>query len=165
MSLHHIGDEVTALRVLRDLLDPHGLIAIAELAEPMRVLPDDIDVGQPGLSDRLDGAEAKWFAEMREGLPESTPSSDLPSMLASAGFAVVGSRLARERLDAPLPDDARRLALGYLHRIRERRAERLDEEDLRALDVLIDADDPRSVKHRLDTFIAASRHIVIARAD
>jgi SAM-dependent methyltransferase len=163
MSLHHIGDEVAALRVLRDLLDPLGLIAIAEHAEPMRVLPDDIDVGRPGLFDRLDNAGAKWFAEMREGLPDSIPSTDLPSMLTSAGFTVVGSRLARERLDAPLSDDARRFVLGHLQRIRGRRYERFDEEDLRALDVLIDADDPRSVRHRLDTFIAASRHIVIAR--
>ena len=164
MSLHHVGDEVTALRVLRDLLDPQGLIAIAELAEPMRVLPDDIDVGRPGLSDRLDSAGAKWFAEMREGLTDSIPSTELPSMLTAAGFAVVGSRLARERLDAPLSDDARRLVLGHLQRIRGR-DERLDDEDLHALDVLIDADDPRSVRHRLDTLIAASRHIVIARAD
>ena len=56
MSLHHIGDEVASLRILHDLLDPRGLIAIAERAEPMRVLPDDLALGRPGLADRLDHA-------------------------------------------------------------------------------------------------------------
>jgi SAM-dependent methyltransferase len=75
MALHHIGDEVTSLRVLRQLLDPYGLIAIAELGEPMRVLPDDLDVGRPGLVERLDSAGATWFADMREGLTDSVPST------------------------------------------------------------------------------------------
>jgi SAM-dependent methyltransferase len=163
MSLHHMGDEVASLRVLRDLLDPHGLIAIAELAEPMRVLPDDLDLGRPGLLDRLDRAAAKWFAEMREGLTDSIPSTDLPSMLESAGLAVVGTRVAHERLDAPLSGDSRRFALGHLRRIREQLDEYLDADDLHTLDVLCDVDDPRSVAHREDAFIAASRQIVIAR--
>ena len=74
MSLHHVGDEVASLRLLCELLDPHGLIAIAELAEPMRVLPDGLDLGRAGLVDRLDHAWATWFAGMREGLPDSVPS-------------------------------------------------------------------------------------------
>ena len=163
MSLHHMGNEVTSLRVLRDLLNPHGLIAIAEIAEPMRLLPDDLDLGRPGLSDRLDGAATKGFAAMREGLTDSTPSTDLPSMLTSAGFAAVGSRLAHEHLDAPLSDDARRLVLGHLRRTRTHLDEHLDDGDLYTLDVLIDADDPRSVMHRSDVFVSASRHVVIAR--
>ena len=62
MSLHHIGDEVASLRLLGALLERHGLLAVAELAEPMRVLPDDLDVGRPGLAERLDAAGASWFA-------------------------------------------------------------------------------------------------------
>jgi len=161
--LHHVGDEVLALRVLRDLLEPSGLIAIAERAEPMRVLPDDLDVGRPGLADRLDRAGAAWFAAMREGLAGAVPSTDLSSMLTSAGLEMVGSRLTRERFDAPLSDDARRVVLGHLRRVRERPHEHLDDDDLRALDVLIDVDDPRGVMHRSDVFVAASRQIQIAR--
>ena len=163
MSLHHVGDEVASLRVLRDLLDPRGLIAIAELAEPMRMLPDNLDLGRAGLADRLDHAWATWFAGMREGLPDSVPSRDLPTMLTSAGLDVIGSRLARERFDAPLSDDARRLALGHLRRSRQHFGEQLDDDDLRTLDVLIDPDDPRGVVHRSDVFVASSRQIVIAR--
>ena len=162
-SLHHVGDEVAALRVLRDLLGESGLIAIAERAEPMRVLPDHLDVGRPGLGDRLDSAGAEWFADMREGLTGAVSSTDFPSMLASADLEVVGSRLARERVDAPLSDAPRRLALGHLHRLREQLQAHLDDDDLRTLEVLSDGDDPRSVMHRSDVFVAASRQILIAR--
>jgi SAM-dependent methyltransferase len=163
MSLHHIGDETNALRGLRDLLQRSGLLAVAEVAEPMRVLPDDLDVGQPGLADRLDRAESKWFAAMRAGLPGSVPSTDLASMLTSAGFDVVGSRLARERFDPPLSDPARQVVLGRIRRARHQLDELLDDDDLRTLDVLSDVDDPRGVMHRADAFVASSRQIVVAR--
>lgn len=163
MSLHHVGDEVAALRVLGGLLEPLGLLAIAEVAEPMRVLPDDLDVGRPGLPDRLDHAGAAWFAGMREGLPGAVPSADLPTMLGSAGLAVVGSRLARRRLDAPLDDQARQLALDHLGRQRKQLVDHLDADDLQALGVLTDVDDPRSAVHRSDLFVASSRQITIAR--
>jgi SAM-dependent methyltransferase len=163
MSLHHVGDEVASLRVLRGLLGPGGLIAIAEIAEPLRVLPDDLEIGRPGLSERLGRAGAAWFEEMRAGLTDSVPSTDLPSMLDEAGFEVVGSRLARQRLDAPLADDARRLVLGHLERVRRQLGEGLDDDDLHTLDVLSDADDPRGVMRRPDVYVAASRQIVIAR--
>lgn len=163
MSLHHIGDETNALRVLRVLLDRSGLLAVAEVAEPMGVLPDDLDVGRPGLADRLDEAESKWFAAMRAGLSDSVPSADLASMLTSAGLEVVASRLARERFDPPLSGTAREVVLGRITRARRQLDELLDDDDLRALDVLSDADDPRGVMHRADVFVASSRQIVVAR--
>ena len=163
MSLHHIGDEIAALHVLGDLLDPSGLLSIAELAEPMRVLPDGLDVGRPGLVDRLDSAEAKWFAAMRDGLAGAVASTDLSLMLTSAGLDTVGSKLARRRFDPPLSDDARQVVLGRLRRARQQLDELLDEDDLGALNVLSDADDPRGVLYRSDVFVAASRQILIAR--
>lgn len=163
MSLHHVGDEVASLRVLRDLLEPTGSIAIAELGEPMRVLPDDVGIGRPGLVDRLDRAGATWFSRMREGLTDSVASAELPSMLALAGLDVIGSRLARIRLDAPLTDDARRVVHGHLRRVRDQLSDHLDDDDRHTLDMLGDADDPRSVMHRPDVFIASSRQILIAR--
>jgi SAM-dependent methyltransferase len=163
MSLHHVGDEVTALRALRELLEPSGLIALAELAEPMRVVPDELDFARPGLADRLEAAGSKWFAAMREGLKGAVPSVDLSSMLTFAGFEVIGSRLARQHFDAPLSDHARQVALGYVRRARHQLDEYLGDDDLHALDVLSDADDPRGVMHRSDVFVASSRQIVIAR--
>jgi SAM-dependent methyltransferase len=164
MSLHHIGDETQALGVLRDLLERSGLLAVAEVAEPMRVLPDNLDLGQPGLADRLDRAESDWFAAMRAGLPGSVPSTDLASMLTSAGLDVVGSRLSRKRFDPPLSDTARQVVSGRIRRARQQLDRLLDDDDLHTLDMLSDPDDPRGVMQRADAFVASSRQIVIARA-
>jgi len=163
MSLHHIGNETNALGVLGDMLTRCGLLVVAEVAEPMRVLPDDLDVGQPCLADRLDRAEAEWFAAMRAGLSGSVPSTDLASMVTSAGLEVVGSRLARQRFDPPLSDGARQVVVDRISRARHQLDDLLDDDDLRALEVLGDADDPRSVLHRPDVYLAASRQIVVAR--
>ncbi len=175
MSLHHMGDEVAALRLLGDLLEPAGpgsgdgpgdapgLIAIAELAEPMRVLPDDLGLGRAGLADRLEAAGAAWFAQMRAGLAGTVASSELAVMVAAAGLEVVGSRVARQHVEPPLPHQARLVAAGHLRRTRQQLHEILDADDLQTLDVLTDEDDPRGVMHRPDLFVAASRQIVIAR--
>jgi SAM-dependent methyltransferase len=163
MSLHHVGDEIALLRLLHDLLEPAGVIAIAELAEPMRVLPDDLDVGRPGLAERLAGAGQRWFAAMREGLADAVPSTDLASMLTLADFDVLDARVVRQHFDAPLADAARQVVLGHLRRTRKRLEELLDDDDLQAIDVLTDEDDPRGVMRRSDVFVAASREIVIAR--
>jgi hypothetical protein len=58
MSLHHIADETNALRVLRYLLERSGLLGVAEVAEPLRVLPDEARRRSPGLADRL--VRAEW---------------------------------------------------------------------------------------------------------
>jgi len=163
MSLHHVGDEVRALQVLRALVDPSGLLAVAEVAEPMRVLPDALDVGRPGLADRLHRAETEWFAAMRAGLADSVPSADLPSMLTAAGFDVVGSRVEVQRYDPPLSDTARQLVVERIRGARHQLEDLIDEDDRRALDVLGDGNDPRSAVHRADVFVAASRLIVVAR--
>jgi trans-aconitate methyltransferase len=162
MALHHVGDEVALLRALRNLLAPAGIVAIAEGAEPMRVLPDELDVGRPGLAERLADAGREWFAAMRDGLDGAVPSEDVASMLASAGFDVVDAQTAYDRFDPPLTDAARQVVLGNLRRARTRLEERLDDEDMAAIDVLTDEDDPRSVARRPDAFVAASRQIVIA---
>jgi SAM-dependent methyltransferase len=164
MSLHHVGDEVAALRALGALLAPNGLIAIAEFGDPTRVLPDDLGIGEPGLADRLEPAGAAWFAQMREGLTDSVPSADLPSMVVAAGLEVVGSRLARVQLAAPLADDARRLVRGHLLRLGQQVGDGLYEGDRHILDVLTDPEDPRGVMHRSDVFVDASRQVLIARA-
>ena len=163
MSLHHVGDEINALGVLRALLVRSGLLAVVEMAEPMQVLPDELDIGRPGLAERLDRAERDWFAAMRAGLSGSRPTTELASMLSSAGFDVVGSRLALERFAPPLSDTARRFAARHVGRAHQVFHELLDEDDLRTLDVLSDPDDPRSVLRRGDVFVATSRQILVAR--
>ncbi|MCU1487068.1 MAG: rebM4 [Actinomycetia bacterium] len=162
MSLHHVGDEVGVLRALRPVLSAGGLLAIAELADPMRFLPDDLGLGRPGLGGRLEGAGASWFAAMRHGLPDAVASSDLSSMLVEAGYDVLGAEVRTEHVEAPLPDGARQVVLGKLRRQRDQ-VDGLDEDDLRTLDVLLDPNDPRGLLHRDDLFVTASRQLAVAR--
>ncbi len=166
MSLHHVGDEIGALRLLGGLLGPSGLLTVAEVADPMRILPDDLgpDLGGPGFTERLDAAESAWFASMRSGLSGTVPSADLEAMFRAAGLDVLGSRVARERFDPPLSEPARRVAVQRIDRSRTQLVELLDADDLQVLDVLNDPDDPRGILHRDDVFVAASRQIVIGRA-
>ena len=86
-------------------------------------------------------------------------------MLGAAGLEVVGSRLAHLNFGPPLEDDERQLAVGHLRHTREQLGDRLDEDDRRTLDVLSDVDDPRSIVHRPDLFVASTRQIIIARPD
>ncbi len=162
MALHHVGDEVAALRAMGDLLGPGGLMAIAERDEPLRFLAD-LDLGRPGLIERLVQMDDDWFAAMRAGLAGSAPSADLAAMITAAGLEVVATRQAREQLDPPLSDTARRYVLSQLRRTREHLDDRFDDTDKHALEVLCDPDDPRSVLHRPDVFLTATRLIAIAR--
>ena len=163
MSLHHVGDEVRALCALRALLRPNGILAIAELVDPTRLLPDDLGFGRPGLSGRVEIAGAAWFADMRHGLADSVEAGDVASKLTAAGFVVLGERIARDRLDAPLGDTERQVAQGELLRLRKQFGDRLDADDAQTLDVLCDESDPRAAVNRADLFAESSRQIVIAR--
>lgn len=177
MSLHHVGDEVAALRAMGAVLAPAGVLALAEFADdPMRVLPEALGVGSPGLVDRLDAANRSWFAALRAGLQDATaadggaghgsggsPSPDLATMIAAAGLEVVTDEVATVRLDPPLTADGRRFAVSHLERSRGQLADRLDADDLAAVDVLLDPDDPRSLQQRDDLAVVATRRIVVAR--
>jgi hypothetical protein len=163
MSLHHVGDEVDALRRLGAMLADGGVLAIAEIAEPLRFLPRDPGIGRPGLADRVEAVEAAWFASMRAGLDGSVASSPLSDMVEAAGLRVVGARVAIERFDAPLAEPARRLVGERVRRARQQLDDRLDRDDLDALHVPADPDDPRAAANRPDATLEASRQLVLAR--
>jgi SAM-dependent methyltransferase len=164
LVLHHVGDEVDVLRRLRAVLEPGGLLAVVEWAEPMRVMPEDEDLGRPpGLWTRLDDAWQAWFADMRADLPGSTPSADYPEMLVEAGFDVLVDEVLRVVLDAPLGDQARRFARRQLEGAQARLSSYADEADLAALDVLLD-DGETGILHRADARLSASRRLCVAVA-
>jgi SAM-dependent methyltransferase len=163
LSLHHVGDEVDALRRLGDLLADGAVLAIAEIAEPTRFVPRDVGLGRPGLAERLEAVEAEWFASMRAGLDGSVASAELTDMIAAAGLTVIGSRLAIRRFAAPLDDAAGRLVTERVRRARRQLADRLEADDLATLDVLGDPADARSAANREDSALESSRQLVLAR--
>jgi SAM-dependent methyltransferase len=164
MVLHHVGDEVAALRAIHGALNPDGLLAAVELGPTLRFVPDAIGLGRPGLNERLERAAPEWMKEMRSDLPGSMPSTDYSTMLEAAGFELLDHYPWSLRFEAPLDDRARGVALGHLRRMRKIFEPALDPEDLETLDVLIDEDDPRGVMHRTDAILEVSRQIYLARA-
>lgn len=155
MALHHVGDEVDALRGIRDLLAPGGLLALVEHAGPVRILGEDPDLGRPGLWERLDAAWAAWFAGMRATLPGATESAGYPEMLQAAGFDVAADAMLTLAVDPPLDDQGRRFAHGQVSRAREHLQPYAALADLAALEGLLDEPEAR---------IEVSRHLYVARA-
>jgi SAM-dependent methyltransferase len=162
MVLHHIGDEGAALRQIRGLLEPAGLLALVERAGPLRVLPDDADLGRPGVWERLDAAWAAWFADMRAALAAGTTSVEYPAMLAAAGFDVVADEVLTIALDAPLDAAARLFAGEHITRARALLAGHAAAADLEALGVLVDEHADDAIARRDDAVLRASRHLFVA---
>lgn len=154
MVLHHVGDQFATLHGLRSLLEPGGVIAIAEFGDPPRFLPDNVGVGRPVLPERLGEVNVS----------DTFPAVDYPAMIEAAGFERVAGRVVEVHLGPPLPEGARRVALGYLRRMRQLVGERLDPQDHAALDVLMDEDAPLGIMRRKDAFLDVSRQIYVARA-
>ena len=163
LALHHLGDEADALARIRGLIEPGGLLALVEFGDPMRVLPPDVDLGRPGIWDRLDAAWSRWFAGMRAELPGAVESDPYPVMLQAAGYEVVADQMLTLRLDPPLDEPARRLALRQLARAGSQIGAHVDPADLAALEPLVADHGPASILHRPDALIHASRHLYIGR--
>ncbi len=118
-SVHHAADQQAAVDALASLLAPGGRLALAEGGLPARSLPWDLGVGEPGLELRLDLAQDKWFAAMRDSLPGSVP---LPygwtDALTRAGLTDVTTRSVLTESAPPLSAEKRdRLITQFQHRV------------------------------------------------
>ncbi|MFJ4001188.1 class I SAM-dependent methyltransferase [Streptomyces parvus] len=152
-SLHHLDDPATALAGIRAALRPGGLLAVAEVDG----MPSFLDGGPGELEARcraaLDGLHA-------ERLPHR--GADWGSLLTAAGFSVEQERAEPWELRAPLPEGAGRYAFLVFERIRGSLDERVDADDLAALDRLIDGG-PEDVRHRDDLVVRSTRRTWMAR--
>jgi SAM-dependent methyltransferase len=154
MVLHHVDDPAAALHGLRSILEPNGLLAIAEFGDSARFLPDDVGVGPPGFRERLgDFNPADAF-----------PSVDYPELIEASGFELLVDRMVEVRLDPPLAEGARRVARRYLQRMLDLMGDRLDAQDRATLDVLLAEEAPLGLMRRPDAFLVVSRRIYVARA-
>jgi SAM-dependent methyltransferase len=153
-AVHHLGDQQATLNALAGVLRPGGLLAVAEGGLPMRFLPRDIGIGNPGLQARLDAAQEHWFTIMRSELPGSVAVvEDWPAMLGRAGLTDVGSFTSFLDLPAPLGETARAFLYAHLTRLRETASEPLDAADRSTLDVLLDPEAPEGILRRPDAFL------------
>ncbi|MFI8519685.1 class I SAM-dependent methyltransferase [Streptomyces sp. NPDC085481] len=163
-SLHHIGDQRAALAAFAGVLNPGGLIALAEGGLPARHLPWNAGIGRPGLEARIDAANADWFGEMRAGLPDSKEEvDDWPELLTGAGLTPSGTRSFLSDIPAPVPPAVREQLVAHYGRLREGLAERLADDDRAAVDRLLDPADPLSLHRRPDLYLLTARTVHTAR--
>jgi len=157
MALHELDDPDRLLEEAYAGLRPAGLMVVAEMDAPLRFLPDDLDLGVPGL-------EARCLAALAEVTHHARPfGSDWGSPLEAAGFTLVATRTFV--IDLPsLPFVATgRYAHGWFHRMRSALADRLDAEDLATLDTLIESHGPEGLLQRSDLVVRGGRTAWVAR--
>jgi SAM-dependent methyltransferase len=166
-TVHHLGDQLDALRRLAASLRPGGLLAVGEGGLPPRFLPRDAGLGRPDLLARLDAVQAEGFAAMRAELPGATEVvEDWPGLLTAAGLTGATSRSFLLDLPAPLDAATRETLRAELAHRREAAADGLDDGDLAALDRLLDPDDEAGIARRPDVFLLTAHTIhVAARAE
>jgi SAM-dependent methyltransferase len=158
MSLHHFADPT---RVLRDVLAatrPGGLIAAAELTEPLRFLPDDLGFGSPGFEAR---AVATLGAAHAETMP--TLGSAWAPRLTDAGWTVVDERDFVIDLDPPRHPGAARYARAWFARLSDGFADRLEPDDRATLAALLDEPGQRGPLERTKLHIRGTRTVTLAR--
>jgi SAM-dependent methyltransferase len=156
MSLHHLADPARTLAELAACTTPGGLIAVAEFAEPLRVLPDDVGLGRPGLEQRCLDAAGHGAALPHLG-------TDWSATLTAAGWSVLGKRDFVLDVKARESAAAARYARGWLERLRSGAEAQLDTDDRAALSALLDGDGPHGLASRGDVVLRGTRTVTVAQ--
>ncbi|HEV7204261.1 MAG TPA: class I SAM-dependent methyltransferase [Jatrophihabitans sp.] len=157
MSLHHLADPERVLGDVRASLRPGGLVAVAEFDEPLRFLPDDLGLGEPGLERRCLDVMAEVHAR---DVPEL--GADWPARLARAGFEAIEARPFAIELTPPSDAVTNRYALRWMQRLAVGVGEALDEGDRATLAALV-GDGPASIGRRDDIHVRGLRTVTLAR--
>lgn len=133
LVVHHVGDEVDALRRLGALLRPGGVLAVIERAGPVLATYEDPELGRPGIWARVEEAWSRWFDAMRHGLHGHAESADYGEMVVAAGLELVDDRVLSLDLPAPLAPTVERFARAHAARAVQELADTFDPADLAAL--------------------------------
>ena len=158
--VHHLDDELGAVREFASVVRPGGRVAVAEGGLAHRFLPDDCGIGEPGLETRLAAAQEEWFwSEVRPADATVRRARGWNVLLADAGLVDVAARSFL--LDVPPPLDAptRRGVRAVFERQLTTLGDRISDEDRTALTRLLDDDDPQSLMCRPDVFVLNARTV------
>jgi SAM-dependent methyltransferase len=163
MSLHHLADPGRVLGEALAATRPGGLIAVAEFAEALRFLPDDLGFGRPGFEDRVASARAAAHAELMPTL-----GTDWAPRLADAGWEVTDERefvidLRPPRGSRSQPASAGEYGRVWFDRLSRGLADRLDEDDVATLATLLDRGSPQFLPRRADLWLHGTRTVTLAR--
>ncbi|QNE29681.1 trans-aconitate 2-methyltransferase [Streptomyces sp. INR7] len=150
--MHHVADPARTFARAFEQLNPGGLIAVTEMDFFPLYLPEDTGVGRPGLEARLHAAT------------NTRPPHEWTDHLRDAGFTLRERRPFDIRLDATQAGPSlNTYAQGSLAKLRSHATEVLAADDLAALDVLLDEEQPHSVARRDDLTVRTTRTTWIAR--
>jgi SAM-dependent methyltransferase len=157
-SMHHLADPVRALRNVRDILAPGGLIAIMELAGLPRFLPPNAPRDKPGLEERCHAATQQLHAER---MPHR--GADWGPMLVVAGFTVQDRLVINAEIKSSSSNAVGPYALAALQGVRAAAAGAISAADLAAVDQLLDPTSPHSILRRDDLAVRTTRTVWAAR--
>jgi SAM-dependent methyltransferase len=151
--LHHLSDPAPGLRALTERLETGGRLAVREGGLPTRVLPAGYGVGSAGFAARLEARMADHMQRAWDMTPAASGGTrDWPILLAEAGLVDVVTRAFLSHTAAPVDSVTRSQVVAYYTRARDAIGADLDSDDARALDILLDPDDERSLTRRPDVF-------------
>jgi SAM-dependent methyltransferase len=158
MSLHHLADPDGVLREVLASTVRGGLVAVAEMGDSMRFLPDELGFGPPGF-------EARVLDAVRAELEASMPAlgSDWSARLGAAGFEVVDERVFAIDLGPPHSPQVVRYARLWFDRLSEGLPDGLDADDREALGHLVAGDRLESMWRRGEMRVRGSRIVTLAR--
>jgi SAM-dependent methyltransferase len=158
--VHHLDDELAAVKEFAAVVRPGGQVAIAEGGLGTRFLPDDCGLGEPGLEHRLAAARDVWFwAEVRPAGPTVRRGWGWERLVADAGLVDAKSRSFLLDLPAPVDLATRHVARAHFERELAVLADRISPDDRSTLERLLDDDDPRGVMRRPDVFVLGVRTV------
>ena len=158
MSLHHLADPARTLADLRESISPDGTLAVAEFADPLRFLPDELGSGAAGFEDRV--LEVLGRAH-REQVPHL--GSVWADVLTQAGWQTADEQSFTIDLDPPVHPLSGRYAWSWFRRLSEHLEDRLEPSDRATLAALLDEHGEQSLLHRTDLHIRGVRTVTLAR--
>lgn len=139
--IHHMPDQLAAVREIRRVLKPGGRFAMREDGFLMQLLPFDIGMGQPGLDERINVARAWEFARVRPSIPDAVPYPfGWTQLLRDAGFPQAMARSFIFEALPPFDDDLGNFIVRHWrHPLEEAETRaRLSPEDQQVLEQLVD---------------------------
>ncbi|HEX3786150.1 MAG TPA: class I SAM-dependent methyltransferase [Pseudonocardiaceae bacterium] len=158
--VHHLPDQQQTLAQLAGLLVAGGCLALAEGGLPMRCLPSDLGIGEPGLHERLNAAQGAWFNKMRADMPGSV-SMPFGWNHALVEVGLVGVTSFSYLIDRPAPASelVRDSVLHRLQWMHEATEGLLTESDADTVRRLLDPADPAYLANRDDIFLLTARTV------
>jgi ubiquinone/menaquinone biosynthesis C-methylase UbiE len=158
--VHHLDDELAAIRQLAAVVRPGGKVALGEGGLGHRFLPADCGIGEPGLEQRLAAAQDALFWEhVRPAAATVRTGRGWNLMLTDAGLVNVTARTFLLDLPAPVDLKTRHAVRTTLAGQLARFGDRISADDQATLAALLDDDNPLGVMRRADVYVLSARTV------